>query len=200
MFLFRNYNKNSNFAHAMQISQQTYKDFISGRIDSFYATAYAPLLMYAIRTLGDGFSFLAEDCVQDAVFEAYQHRSDFDSNTKFKSYLYRCVHNNAITLIRKSHSHSKYLNHKKNDDKELSFEHNIIEQEVIDMLYSAIESLPEELRTIFEMSFEQGMKNQEIADALQLSLPAVKKRKAKMLEILREKVSDKTLMLLFLFI
>lgn len=184
----------------MQISQQTYNDFISGRIDSFYATAYAPLLMYAVRTLGNEFSFLAEDCVQDAVFEAYQHRDSFDSKTKLKSYIYRCVHNNAISLLRKSYSHSNYLNQKQNDEEVFSFENNIIEQEVIDLLYTAIESLPQDLRTIFEMSFEKGMKNQEIADALHLSLAAVKKRKAKMLEILRGKVSDKVFMLLFLFL
>lgn len=181
----------------MQISQQTYNDFISGRIDSFYANAYASLLMYATRTLGDDLSFLAEDCVQDAVFEAYQNRRSFDNNAKLKSYLYRCVHNRAVSFLRKSNSHSTYAFIQKQNDENICFNNSILKQETFDLLYDAIERLPEVLKIIFEMSFEQGLKNQEISDKLGISIHAVKKRKARLISSLREMLTGDTLLLLF---
>lgn len=192
--------KNTNFAHAMHMSQETYNDFISGRIESFYATAYAPLLMFAIRKLGNDFSFLAEDCVQDAVFEAYQHRSNFDNSAKLKSYLYRCVHNNAITFLRKSNSHSNYLASISKENEEAIVNAGIIEQDVIDILYDAIEQLPQELKSVFEMGFEMGMKNQEIADELGISIATVKKRKAKLIHSLRNKLTDDVMMMLLFYV
>lgn len=184
----------------MLISQQTYNDFVSGRIESFYATAYTPLLMYVMRTLGSDFSFLAEDCVQDAVFQAYQHRDSFDNNTKLKAYLYRCVHNNAVTLLRKSNSHSNYLASMEKENGEELINAGIIEQETMDILYDAIERLPQELRAVFEMGFEQGMRNNEIADALGVSVATVKKRKAKLIHSLREMLTTETMLIVWAFL
>jgi len=46
-------------------------------LDAFYAETYAGLLLFAARKLGSDYAFLAEDCVQDAIFSTYQKRSDF---------------------------------------------------------------------------------------------------------------------------
>ena len=58
----------------MQLTDAIISDFKAGRLDAFYAEAYAPLLTYAARLLGGQYALLAEDCVQDAIFTSYQHR------------------------------------------------------------------------------------------------------------------------------
>lgn len=184
----------------MQIHRQTYIDFTCGRIDSFYASAYASFLMYATNVLGSDYSFLAEDCVQDAIFEAYKHRADFKDEAKLKSFLYRCIHNKAISLLRKRHSFSNYLNHQEVFEDNVYINNSIIEQETMDILFNAIEHLPADLKIVFEMSFENSMKNQEIADALGITTHAVKKRKAKLISSLRNMLSKEELLVLMFFL
>lgn len=58
-------------------------------------------------------------------------------------------------------------------------------------LYNAIRSLPEEYRELLRMSFEDGLKNSEIAALLGVSEITVKKRKARMLEMLRDAIGGK---------
>jgi len=51
-----------------------YKSFIAGNVRPFYEDLYPGLLVYASRQLGDELSYLAEDCVQDAVMSSYTKR------------------------------------------------------------------------------------------------------------------------------
>lgn len=184
----------------MVIADMTLRSFQDGKIEVFYAEVYPSLLTYAARFLGDEYSFLAEDCVQDAVFQAYGQRMDFSTATHFKSYLYTCVHNNAMSILRKNKSHDNYLQ-LRNDKQETKYdlESAIIEQETLDMLYDAIDKLPEDMQRMFELSFEQGLKNAEAAEILGISESAVKKRKMKMIRMLREMFkNDKAMQLLLM--
>lgn len=171
----------------MIIADTTLRSFQDGKIEPFYNEVYPSLLTYAARILGNEYAFLAEDCVQDAVFNAYGHREDFVSGMQFKAFLYTCVHNNAVSVIRKNKSHDNYmqLRNDRNDTK-YDMESAMIEQETLDLLYDAIERLPKEMQQIFELSFEQGLKNAEAAEVLGISESMVKKRKAKMISILRD--------------
>lgn len=196
------YNENANFAQILfahtnlEISQETYVEFQNGKIDSFYASAYASLLSYTMRTLGDEFSFLAEDCVQDAVYEAYQKRDKFAHRTQLKSYLYRCVHNNAMDILRKNRIHCNYALTSSGEYSETDLRNTIIEQETYDLLCNAIDQLPEDLHVVFTMAYEQKMKNKEIADALGISVSTVKNRKVKLISTLRQMLTDDVLILL----
>ena len=76
----------------------------------------------------------------------------------------------------------------------------IIEQETYSALFSIIDSLPEKYRELFELSFEQGLKNAEVAKLLQVAEITVKKRKAKLIDIIRERlgrdIDENTLMII----
>lgn len=172
----------------MQITEQTLKDFQSGRIGAFYEEVYPSLITYAARLLKEDFSFLSEDCVQDAVFIAYKRRMEFISPVIFKSFLYTCVHNNAVSLLRKNNSHDNYM--KRFHENIYDIENTIIEQETLDMLYEAIEKLPTDMHRVFELCFEKGLKNAEAASILGISESMLKKRKKKMISLLRETFKD----------
>jgi DNA-directed RNA polymerase specialized sigma24 family protein len=60
-------------------------------------------------------------------------------------------------------------------------------QETLDRLYQAIEQLPQHLREIFDLSFREGLQNAEVAARLRVSVEAVKKRKARLVSLLRER-------------
>jgi len=171
----------------MSLENTIIEDFAKSRIESLYENIYPGLLLYAIRWLGNEYSFMAEDCVQNAVLNAWKRRDDFTSTATLKSYLYTCIKNSIIDIQRKNSAKERYAA-SLND--ELIFSNSIIDQETINILYKAIDSLPEKYRIIFEKSFLDGLKNVEIAKELGLSNSSVEKRKAQALDMIREKLID----------
>ena len=57
----------------MSGDEHFYRDFINGRMKSFYDEFYPSLLLYASRFLGEDYSFLSEDIVQDAVYKTLDY-------------------------------------------------------------------------------------------------------------------------------
>lgn len=178
--------------------EQILSDFINGDIDIFYKKMYSPLLAYAVRYLGNDYSFLAEDCVQDAIVLSYEKRSTFDYMWQLKGYVYTCVHNNCINVLRKTKRENDYASQQEDVEDEISA--GIIEQETIDLFRKAIDELPEEYQQIFQLNYEQGLKMKEVAEALNITFEALKKRKIKMFAILREKFKDNMAMQALLYI
>ena len=74
----------------------------------------------------------------------------------------------------------------------------LVLQETLDKLYAAIDSLPDDLRQLFDLSFEQGLQNVEIARMLSLSPETIKKRKARMIDLLRQQLCHDSATLLLL--
>ena len=173
----------------MAQTEQLLSEFKSGNIGTFYNELYAKLLVYASRHLGPDYAFLAEDCVQDAVYKAYEQRGSFKSVLTLKAFLYSCIHHAAIDILRKNQAQSNYLSQQ---DDRTEFLNSIIEQETLNLLYDSIERLPEKYRRIFELHFQQGLKNAEIAQLLGITESAVKKQKACMLDLLRKDLQKRT--------
>lgn len=151
----------------MSLYEQIFADFKKGDIVSFYEKMYPELLIFTARLLGDNFAFLAEDCVQNAVFKTYNRYHSFTSSLQWKVFLYTCVRNEAINILRKGQAQRNYLEQQKEDNEDFTI--GIIEQETMTLLYSAIESLPQKYKDLFEMSFERGLKNREIAELLSIA-------------------------------
>ena len=187
----------------MRLTDAIISDFKAGRLDAFYAEAYAPLLTYAARLLGGQYALLAEDCVQDAIFTSYQHRDGIMDAAQWKTYLFRLVHNGAVSILRKHQAQQNYL--AEQSGVEADFTRSLIQQETLDLLFEAIDALPERYLRIFNLSFEQGLRNTEIAELLRISTRAVVKQKSRLVELVRSHFRSATgsnapLALLLLFL
>lgn len=179
-----------------------YRQFISGRMGAFYKTFYSQLLLYAAGILGERLSFMAEDCVQNAVLTTYLHRDELEDMEKWRGWLIKSVRNNALMQLRGEEQRLRYERHGlMSQDEAEDIYLATIEQEVYTELFAAIESLPEKYRQIFDLCFSSGMKNIEVAELLNIAEITVKKRKAKMIALLREKLGkniDEAYLLLIL--
>lgn len=170
-----------------------YDSFMDGKMVPFYRVMYPGLLTFASRLLGESLAFMAEDCVQDAVMSTYEHRDDLEDAVHWRWYMMRCVRHKALNLLRHKGVADVYASALAGDDGdeeavervERDISYALIRQETLDTLFAAIDRLPQQYREIFELNFEQGLKNQEIARLLDVAEITVKKRKARMLELLR---------------
>lgn len=156
----------------------------------FYERYFPGMVMYASRLLGSELDWMADDCVQDAVLDAFQKRHSFSSAEQWRAHMLACIRNKAVSALRKLSAMRNYTEADNHEIHEDDATRALIEHETLDTLYAAIENLPSEYRTLLRMSFEEGMKNAEIAAALGVAEITVKKRKVKLLEMLRKNMGD----------
>lgn len=166
-----------------------HEHFITGSMQPLYSGLYPRLLSYAMRILGPQLSYLAEDCVQDAIMNTYIRRDELEDMNKWRGWLLISIRNNALMAMRKEELSQRYAEYgmlSNNVEEDLSLA--IIEQETYSALFAIIDSLPEKYRELFELSFEQGLKNAEVAKLLRVAEVTVKKRKAKMIDIIKARL------------
>ncbi len=169
-----------------------YKSFIAGNVRPFYEDLYPGLLVYASRQLGDELSYLAEDCVQDAVMSSFTERRRLKSSPAWYAYILKCIYHSSIALIRKHRSRNNYLDSGDVSHVAPGLDVAMLEQETLDMLYAAIESLPPRYREVLRLSYHDGLKNAETAERLGVAEITVKKWKAGILVMLREQLGEIT--------
>lgn len=184
--------------NAMIDYNHIYDSFLRGHLHPLYVYMYPGLIRYASRILGDNLSYMAEDCVQDSILSTYMNRDRMDSLERWRSWLLISIRNRSLEIIRKASYAGAYGEElSKNEEQvESDISLTLIEQETFDEIYAAVESLPEKYRSLFRLSFEEGLKNAEIADLLSVAEITVKKRKAQLLAILRDKLTGNTLILI----
>ena len=174
--------------------EQASRTVIDGEITDFYDMVYPSLVVFARRLLTEPLDYLAEDCVQDAVFQLYEHRGEMSSVGKAKAFLYTCIHNAVISYIRKDNSRSRYVVQNA-DDFEHDFSIELIRQETLDQLLAAVSALPDDMQELCHSIFVKGMKNAEIAREMHISESGVKKKKKRLLDMLRASLSAEAYLL-----
>lgn len=179
-----------------------FRMFVAGKMTPFYERYYPGMLMYATRLLGDELEWMADDCVQDAVMDAFQKRRTFKTPDQWRAHILACIRNKAVSALRRLSAMRNYTAERSNNGESMEGDASraMIEHEMLDALYAAIEDLPAEYRTLLRMSFEEGLKNAEIAQRLGVAEITVKKRKAKMLEMLRDKLGGNVDMVMLTFV
>jgi len=175
----------------MLSNEVIFNRFVSGDVKPLYEHVYPSLLLYAADHLTAKYSFLAEDCVQDAIMAAYKRRKTIYSFTSLKSFLYTCISNSAIGILRKHKSYSNFISDSITRHTEPDLSREISEQEVQRHIFNAIDSLPDQYRETFELSFCKGMSNSEVASKLGISISSVKKHKSSIKLILQNEISQK---------
>ena len=125
----------------------------------------------------------AEDLAQEAFIEAFNSIHSFRETAHIKTWLYRIA-------INKCYDHHKFTKRKKrfallqplyNKDEEpieipSNFQHpgiTLENKENAQMLYAALETLPESQQTAFTLYEMQGMEYKEIAETMSLSMSSV---------------------------
>jgi len=146
-----------------------------------YEHYHALLCRIAFSFRKDG--FLARMFVDGLIIDIYKRRETLAINSSLRSYLIRSTINDCLDHFKLKYTQKevKLSSVQISDDHLLSIAEQtdspldmLLEKELEQEIYLAVERLPVECRTVFEKSRFEGKKHQEIASELKVSVATVK--------------------------
>jgi RNA polymerase sigma-70 factor (family 1) len=158
---------------------------------------HAPLRYYCEQLTGTDEE--SEDLVCEIFVTLWRKQIKFESVEHTQAFLYRSAKNSCLNFIRNGNRAIEKKEKLSVETTELSDDYlnTIIRTEVWAELYRAVERLPSQCCKVITLSYLEGMSNQEIADEMNLSLQTVKNYKLRGLDLLKDKLPDGILALLF---
>jgi RNA polymerase sigma-70 factor (ECF subfamily) len=173
----------------MEVTQrdgnQQPNDAASQDFEQLFKTRFQGLYTYAYTILRD--SHLAEEIVQEVFAKFYIRGQRITITTSLESYLYRSVYNESINYQKHQKAkanYRKYVLHREDPASRPRDSRDYLELEA--KLQLALEELPEQCRTIFQLSRFEELKYREIAERLGLSIKTVENQLSKALRIMRK--------------
>ena len=140
----------------------------------FFDTYYDDLCNFVNGYLRD--ETLSEDIVQSIFIYLWENRQSLPSNRSIKSYLYTATKNKSL-------NHLRNVKNKKRIDGELFAQPDIFSDENADsflefeelktILSNAMEVLPGQCKTVYQLSRDEGLSHKEIAEKLGLTVKTV---------------------------
>ncbi|HEU4858222.1 MAG TPA: RNA polymerase sigma-70 factor [Chitinophagaceae bacterium] len=181
-------------AQGMELEDQAIGTLLSKRdetaFEQVFKTHFKRLHAYAFTILRDEME--AEEMVQQVFFKLWERNENLSLTGSVSAYLYRAVHNESLNYIKHQKVRSNHQLHiaysMKNEVEHPAKE--ILSGELEKKIHSALNELPEQCRTIFQMSRFDELKYREIADKLGISVKTVENQMGKALKLLREKLVD----------
>lgn len=151
--------------------------------------------------------FLAETIVGDTIFHIWEIRETLEISISIRSYLLKAVRNRCINYLnlereKREFSFSALMPDEISDEKIILTDSHplgmLLERELEEEIYKAIDKLPDECRRVFDKSRFEGKSYEEISQDLGISINTVKYHIKSALASLQKNLS-KYLIALFLF-
>ena len=166
--------------------------------EQVFKTHYKNLHAYAFTMLKDEDD--AEEMVQQVFFKLWERSEHLTFSGPVAAYLYRAVHNETLNFIKHQKVKAGHQLHvaysMKNKTEQVHGE--LIGKELENKFRTALNELPEQCRTVFQLSRFEDMKYKEIADKLDISIKTVENHMVKALKLLRTKLVDFLTLLMIL--
>ena len=171
-----------------------------------YERHYALLCNVANGYVKD--QFLAETIVGDTIFHLWEIRETLEISVSIRSYLLRAVRNRCINYLnseweKREIAFSSLMPDEITDDKmTISDSHplgTLLERELEEEIYKAIDKLPNECRRVFDKSRFEGKSYEEISQELGISVNTVKYHIKNALASLQTNLSKYLITLLLFF-
>jgi len=177
--------------HAVQNVDET-------AFEQVFKTHYKSLFAYAITILKS--EAAAEEIVQNVFLRLWEKKLPLPPGTQLKPYLYRAIHNESLNHIKHEKVKSRYQLYavSKGEGQEQPASKKIMTAELEKKIQEALNELPEQCRTIFQLSRFEELKYREIAEQLDISVKTVENQMGKALKLLRTKLAEFLPLLLFI--
>lgn len=140
----------------------------------FFDTYYEDLCNFVNGYVRD--ESLSEDVVQSIFIYLWEKRDSLPSNCSIKSFLYTASKNKSLNLLRNIKNRSRIegviFAHSNlfSDDKADMF---LELEELKILIFNAIDGLPTQCKTIYQLSRNEGLTNKKISERLGITLKTV---------------------------
>jgi RNA polymerase sigma-70 factor (ECF subfamily) len=164
-----------------------------------FKTYFKQLRNYAFSFVQE--QTLAEDIVQTVFLRLWDRIEVLNLADSVAAYLYRAVYNESLNALKHSkvrRSHHSWLNRHMKDQTDTA--HRQLQlRELEKHLHAAINELPEQCRTIFQLSRYEELRYRDIGLRLGISVKTVENQMGKALRLLRARLVDFLPLLLLYF-
>ena len=167
--------------------------------ENIFKNYYEKLCNYANSFIGDIDE--SEEIVQTTFIILWEKRKTIDIHTSVKSYLYQAIRNQCLNKIkhdRVKQTHFEYISYQSEIESGDGYQ-GIVGKELDEMINRAINSLPPQCRTVFNMSRFENYTYSEIAKELNLSVKTIENHMGKALRIMRMQLADYLPLIIWLF-
>ena len=173
-----------------------------------YDHHYVLLCRFANQLLND--PSLAEEVVDDVIFNLWEHRKELEITNSIRAYLMRAVRNRCLNELQSANRRtilhfSSFLTPENLEIIDLLFVEEshplgcLLEHELEQEITRCIDELPNECRTVFKKSRFEHKKYEEIATELGISINTVKYHIKNALAILQKRLNNYLQLLLLCF-
>lgn len=114
-------------------------------------------------------NFIAEDVMQDAFIKVFKHIESFKGEVTIGAWIKRIVINQCIDYLKKKRIELVSIEEKKLDVAYDDTDWTINEKANINIVTSAINSLPEKYKVVLNLYLIEGYDHQEIAQVLSIT-------------------------------
>ena len=159
--------------------------------EQVFKSHFKSLHSYACTIMRDPMP--AEEIVQNIFLKLWEKKEEITIKENISVYLYRAVHNESLNYLRHRKVRSAYQSYAMRQHKQTEQEkpaEKVVRKELEKKLEIALQELPEQCRTIFQLSRFEDLKYREIADKLGLSVKTIENQMGKALKLLRLKLVD----------
>jgi RNA polymerase sigma-70 factor (ECF subfamily) len=158
--------------------------------ERFFKSHFKALHAYACTILRE--EAMAEEIVQQVFYKLWERRDQVVISQSMNAYLYRSVYNECLNYLKHQKVKQAHQSHTKYTGQEgvESVSKKLIAKELETKIADALNQLPEQCRTIFQLSRFEELKYREIADRLNLSVKTVENQMGKALKIMRTQLME----------
>ncbi len=158
--------------------------------EQVFKTHFKNLHAYAFSILKD--EMAAEEMVQNVFYKLWSRSESLSISGSLAAYLYRAVNNESLNYLKHQKVksvHGLQIAYQQSGQTDSAVK-KLQLKELETRLHAALNDLPEQCRTIFQLSRFEELRYREIADRLNLSVKTVENQMGKALKILRTKLID----------
>lgn len=160
-----------------------------GAFETVFKKYFKDLHSYACTILRE--EMQAEESVQQVFFRIWDKTDRLQVSGSLAAYLYRAVHNECLNFLKHQKVKQAHQTYTVYHMQHTHHHHQPLQLEELQQRISvALNRLPEQCRTIFQMSRFEELRYREIADRLGLSVKTIENQMGKALKLMREELSD----------
>lgn len=149
------------------------------------------------RLVAYAFTFLreesqAEEIVQQVFYKLWLKKDSIRIRQSLRAYLYQSVYNESMNYLKHQkvkNAHREYMS-KTHTEADHGAPQQIAAKELQARISAALERLPRQCRTVFQLSRFEELKYREIAETLNLSVKTVENHMGKALKVLRHELAE----------